>query len=155
MITESGKVIAIDGDRVWVQTIRNSACQSCAARHGCGQRALASATGGRANQIRVSNRLNAQVGDEVMLAIDEAALLRASLLVYAVPLLLLVVGAVVGHQVSGGQDVAAMFGAVAGLGVGLVLARRAQRTSAERYEPCMVEIVSATMLAEPFNPKVL
>jgi len=83
MISESGKVVGVDGDRVWVQTIRNSACQSCSARQGCGQRVLASATGGRANQIRVLNRLNAQVGDDVTLAIEETALLRASLLVYA------------------------------------------------------------------------
>lgn len=50
MITETGKVVAEKGERVWVQTIRASACQSCAARSGCGQRVLASATGGRANQ---------------------------------------------------------------------------------------------------------
>lgn len=140
MITESGKVVAVDGDRVWVQTIRNSACQSCSARHGCGQRALASATGGRANQIRVSNRLDARVGDDVMLAIDEAALLRASLLVYALPLLLMVAGAVIGHQLSQGGDLAAMAGSVAGLGAGFFIARRVQSQSADHYQPRMVQV---------------
>ncbi|MBO6849160.1 MAG: SoxR reducing system RseC family protein [Marinobacter sp.] len=154
MISESGKVVAVDGDRVWVQTIRNSACQSCSARQGCGQRALASATGGRANQIRVLNRLNAQVGDDVMLAIEETALLRASLLVYAVPLLLMVAGAMIGHQLSGSEDLAAMVGAGLGLGGGFVLARRAQRKSADQYEPRMTRIVSATVLEAPANPTV-
>lgn len=155
MITENGKVVAIDGARVWVQTIRNSACQSCAARHGCGQRALAGATGGRANQVLVANDLEAQVGDEVTLAIDEAALLRASLLVYAVPLLLMVAGAVLGYQGSGGQDPASIAGAVAGLAGGFALVRRLQRHSAHRYEPRLIRVAAAIDRHAPANPTVL
>lgn len=102
MITETGKVVAVSGDRVWVQTIRISACESCSARSGCGQRALAGVSGGRANQVLVANHLNARVGDEVTVAIEESALLGASLLVYALPLALMVLGAVSGHQLSGG-----------------------------------------------------
>lgn len=154
MITESGKVVAITESQAWVQTIRASACQSCSARHGCGQRALASATGGRANQIRVANRLGAQVGDDVVLAIEEAALLRASVLVYAVPLLLMIAGAVVGHQWSGGQDLAAVLGAAAGMGVGFFAARRLQHSSGDHYEPRMLRIVSVTDPGAPSHPTV-
>lgn len=140
MITETGKVVAVSGDRVWVQTIRASACESCSARNGCGQRVLAEVSGGRANQVLVSNNLGARVGDEVTVAIEESALLGASLLVYALPLLLLVLGAVVGHQVSGGQELAAIIGAAAGMGAGFTIARRAQSGSAGTYEPRLVKV---------------
>lgn len=123
MITETGRVVAIRGDKAWVQTIRASACESCSARGGCGQRVLASASGGRANQVLVSNHLDASVGDEVTVAIEESALLWASLLVYALPLLLMVLGAVVGQQWLPAQDAGAIAGAVAGLVAGFGIAR--------------------------------
>ena len=143
MITETGRVVAVNGDRVWVQTIRASACVSCSARGGCGQRVLAGVSGGRANQVLVGNSLGAGVGDEVTVAIDESALLGASLLVYALPLVLMVLGAVTGHQLSGGLDGGAMLGAGAGMGVGFLLARRAQSRSARDYEPRLVNIRQA------------
>lgn len=123
MITETGKVIAIKGDQVWVQTIRASACQSCSARSGCGQRALASVSGGRANQILVANTINARVGDDVTIGIEERALLGASMRVYALPLVAMVLATIAGHNLTGGSDLGAMLGAVAGLGGGFVLTR--------------------------------
>ncbi|MCL7944298.1 SoxR reducing system RseC family protein [Marinobacter sp. ATCH36] len=140
MITETGKVVAVSGGRVWVQTVRTSACQSCSARHGCGQRALASVSGGRANQVLVTNSLGARVGDEVTVAIEESALLGASLLVYALPLVLMVIGAVSGHQLSGGHDAAAMFGAAAGMAAGFLVARRVGSDPARDYEPRLVNV---------------
>jgi len=37
MLRESGRVVAIESDAVWVETIRSSLCGSCAAKAGCGQ----------------------------------------------------------------------------------------------------------------------
>lgn len=140
MITETGKVVALKGDAVWVQTIRTSACQSCAARNGCGQKVLAGATGGRANQILVANSVNARVGDEVTIGIDEQALLGASLLVYAVPLMLMVGASVLGHHFSGGHDGAAILAAGAGLALGFLAGRRLQRAGGKDYEPYLVRV---------------
>lgn len=143
MITETGRVVGVAGDRVWVQTIRTSACESCSARHGCGQRALAGVSGGRANQVLVANSLGAEVGDEVTVAIDESALLGASLLVYALPLVSMVAGAVLGHQLSAGyaaSEAVAMMGAAAGLALGFLAARRGQSRKAGTWEPTLVEV---------------
>lgn len=140
MITESGKVVAVTGEHAWVQTIRASACQSCSARNGCGQKVLASATAGRANQVRVLNSVNACVGEEVTLGINESALLGASLLVYALPLLLMVAASIVGHQMSSGTDAAAMLGAAAGLASGFVLSRQLQHRGAGHYEPRLLRV---------------
>ena len=143
MITENGRVVGVRGDKAWVQTIRASACESCSARSGCGQRVLAGASAGRANQVLVTNHLNAHVGDEVSIAIEESALLSASLLVYAVPLILLVLGAVLGQQWFPAQDAGAVAGAIAGLAAGFAVARVAQTRSRFGYEPTLVDVQPA------------
>lgn len=140
MITEQGTVIALRGSQAWVQTIRQSACDSCSARTGCGQRVLASASGGRANQVLVENSIGAGVGDEVAIGIDEQALLAASLVVYALPLLLMVLASVLGHQLSGGSDLWAMAGAVIGLTVGFLGGRSLQSGHSDRYQPRLLRV---------------
>lgn len=140
MITETGKVVAVCDDKVWVQTIRTSACQQCAARHGCGQKALASVTGGRANQVLVTNSVGARVGDEVMIGIPEQALLGASFLAYALPLLGLVVGSLAGHAMGGSGDLPALAGGGTGLFAGLVATRLWQRRKEAGYEPRLLRV---------------
>lgn len=148
MITETGKVIGIKGDQAWVQTIRASACQSCSARSGCGQRVLASVTGGRANQVLVANTIGARVGEEVTIGIEERALLGASIRVYAFPLAAMVLATIVGHNLTGGSDLGAMVGAAVGLGSGFLLARLYPGRR-EGYEPKLLRrngIASRTCL---------
>ncbi|WP_273428231.1 SoxR reducing system RseC family protein [Marinobacter sp.] len=140
MITETGTVIALKGEQVWVQTISQSACENCSARSGCGQRVLASASGGRANQVLVHNTVSAQVGDEVTLGIDEQALLSASLMVYALPLLLMVLASIAGHRLSGGMDAGAIAGAVTGLAAGFWIGRRLQTGRGDRYQPHLLRV---------------
>lgn len=143
MIRETGRVVALKDDKAWVQTIRASVCESCSARSGCGQRVLARASGGRASQVLVTNHLNARVGDEVTVAVSESALILASLLVYALPLGLMILGAVTGQQWLPQQDAGAIVGAIAGLVAGFGLARVIQARSAGGYEPALVDILPA------------
>lgn len=143
MIHETGTVISTSGNEAWVQTIRESACQSCSARHGCGQKALAGMTSGQSRQIRVANTLNARPGDQVTVAIEESALLRASLLVYALPLVVMVVATALAGIVVPGRDGLAMVAALAGLGAGLGLARWYSRRDAARWQPVMGQLIPA------------
>ena len=141
MIHETGTVIAVSGNDAWVQTIRESACQSCSARHGCGQKALATMSGGQSRQIRVPNTLDARPGDQVTVAIEESALLRASLLVYAVPLVVMVVATGLAGALLPGNDGLAMLAALAGLGGGLWLARWYSRRDVARWQPVMGRMI--------------
>jgi len=140
VITESGRVVAVSGNTAWVQTIRQSACQSCSARSGCGQRVLAAASGGRANQVQVLNTLNANVGDNVTLGIAEQALLQASLLVYALPLLLMVAASMTASLLVPGSDGVAIVAAGLGLGTGFVVARLLQRRMPGDYQPHLMKV---------------
>lgn len=141
MIHETGTVISVSGEEAWVQTIRESACQSCKARHGCGQKALAGMTSGQSRQIRVANTLDARPGDQVTVAIEESALLRASLLVYALPLLLMVIATALVGAVMPGRDGLAVVSALAGLGTGLLLARWYSGRDSGHWQPVMGRLI--------------
>ena len=41
MISETGRIVAIETDGLWVETIQRSTCGSCAAEKGCGQSLMA------------------------------------------------------------------------------------------------------------------
>lgn len=140
MIHEHGQVIARVGDDIWVQTIRQSACQSCSARQGCGQKVLAGATSGRANQVRVANTLGARVGDTVTLELDEAMLLRASALVYGMPLMFTVVAAVAAQTWIAASDGVAMVGAGVGMAFGFWLSWRVQKRQGHLYQPRLANV---------------
>ena len=87
MIEEQATVIALEGDDALLQTQRQSACQSCSVKKGCGTSVLAKVIGQRSSQVRVLNTLGAQLGDTVLLGVQENALVQGSLLIYAAPLL--------------------------------------------------------------------
>lgn len=95
MLEESGRVVALDGEHAWVQTIRKSACASCEAKSGCGQGVLSRISDGKANQVLVANTLKLKVGDEVLLGIPEDMLVKASFVVYLIPLLCMITAAAI------------------------------------------------------------
>ncbi|OZB20563.1 MAG: sigma E positive regulator RseC/MucC [Marinobacter sp. 34-60-7] len=140
MITETGKVVAVHGDQIWVQTIQTSACQRCSARAGCGQRALAAVSGGRANQILVENTAAARVGDEVVIGLDEQSLLTASLAVYGLPLILMLIFSGVVHQGFGASEPMTILAALVGLGSGFGLVRWQRIGSSDRFQPTLLRV---------------
>jgi sigma-E factor negative regulatory protein RseC len=97
MLEETARVVRIDTDGVWVETQRRSTCSSCSAQTGCGTATLARVLGSRRSRVRVVSDLALRVGDRVVIGIREQALVRGSLAVYAVPVALLLLGAVVGE----------------------------------------------------------
>src|SRR5690606_39112889 len=93
MIEERGRVIATNGEEAWIQTLQQSACNTCSAQKACGQKLLNTVTAGRAQQLKVANVLGVRVGDEVVVGIPESALLKASVILYLIPLLGMMAGA--------------------------------------------------------------
>jgi hypothetical protein len=76
MIEEDGRVVRVDDGFAWVETQRPGACGGCAAGKGCGISALGGVLGRRKAPVRVINRIGAVAGDQVVIAISEAGLLR-------------------------------------------------------------------------------
>ncbi len=123
MIEEQGKVVAVDGDYAWINTMRESACQSCSASKGCGQKVLNSVTSGRASQVKVARTLDVNVGDLVLVGIAEEALLKASFLAYLLPLLLMIICAGLAEAAFLLPDPIVALVGVLGLAVGLMLVK--------------------------------
>ncbi len=128
MLTENGRVVAVEADGLWVETVRKSTCGACSAQKGCGHGILNRMTDGKRGYIRVlpgdQSIQDYRVDDEVRFSIPEEVILRGSLVAYLVPIVGLLLGA---PAASAGLpqmgDAGALLGAVGGFLVGLGLVR--------------------------------
>jgi sigma-E factor negative regulatory protein RseC len=91
MIEEVAVVVKIENQQVWVTSGANSACGGCQQQASCTTNALGSVL--KKKLVPVDCDIKLKTGDEVIVAIDENLLLRASLLLYLVPLIALFLGA--------------------------------------------------------------
>ncbi|HFD79326.1 MAG TPA: Fis family transcriptional regulator [Gammaproteobacteria bacterium] len=151
MLEEEARVVQVENGEVWVETGRQSACASCGASKGCGTAALSKALGQRRNRVRVLSELPLQVGDRVVIGIRERALVRGSLAVYAVPILMLLAGGLVGELGArqflwDNSELASMVLGLAGLGGGLWwLKRFTRRIRNDRdFQPVVLRRLAVT-----------
>ena len=91
MIEELAVVVKIENHQVWVEGGQNSACGGCLQKASCTANAIGSVL--KKKSVPVDSDIQLKTGDQVMVAIDENLLLRASLLLYLVPLIALFSGA--------------------------------------------------------------
>ncbi len=150
MIEETAQVVRVADGEVWVETRRQSTCSSCAAEKGCGTATLSRVLGNRRTRIRVLSEQPLQVGDRVVIGIAEQALVRGSLAVYAVPLLLLLAGAVLGELGAerglwDNAEVASLALGLGGLAGGLLWLKRFTRQiqSDRNYQPVVLRRLAA------------
>lgn len=128
MLVETGRVVAVDSQGLWVETIRQSTCGTCAAQKGCGHGLLNRYSDGKRGYIRVlpgaAGTGACKVDDQVRISIPEEVILRGSLVVYMLPLLSMLGAAALGAKLfPASPDSYAMLGAVMGFGLGLALVR--------------------------------
>lgn len=127
MIEEQATVTAVHGALAEVVTLRRSACGSCNAKGGCGTSLLATWFPQRTLRFRLANVIGANPGDTVLLGLDEGFLQRGSLLLYGLPLVGLLLGAVGGEWVFKTQGYPPELGAVSSGLLGLIAALMAVR----------------------------
>lgn len=125
MIEEHAQVVAIDNSIVWVEAQRSSSCSRCAANKGCGNAVFQKLFGNKQNVFPVTsdNGLNqplVTVGDKVIIGVEENALVKNSFIVYAIPVIAIIIFAVIGetfanNSMSISKDFASVIGALVGL----------------------------------------
>lgn len=130
MIEQVATIVAVEGEVVWVETRRNSACGACARNQGCGAGTLAKAFGFASPRLRVVASQEARVGDRVVIGIDEGALVRGSFAAYVVPILFMLAFALLGETAAPGSDLLTLVLGALGLGAGLLWLRRYSRRAA-------------------------
>ncbi len=130
MIEETGRVVEVQEGRARIETRRSAGCGQCSARGAC-----ASLGGGRDATVWVEDPIGTHPGESVIIAVPEGTVVRASFLVYLVPVLALVAGAVLGQALSRRWGLSPDLGAAA-VGIGamvlaFLLARHLGGTTAQ------------------------
>jgi sigma-E factor negative regulatory protein RseC len=136
-----GQVVGIDGDTAMVVVRRHDVCGKCG---GCG----AVISGGGENYIQAQNIVNARVGQTVKVTSDTGQVLKASFVVYMVPVISLLVGILLGQQVGAALGLLAreelvglFFGVVFLLASYFLVKGYDRKMNAERMKISIVEIV--------------
>jgi sigma-E factor negative regulatory protein RseC len=107
IVEEQGVIVSLDGNYASVAPLAQSDCQSCASSGSCGTTLLSPLFANKKRVLVAENTINARPGDEVIIGLNRTALVIASLMVYLLPLLVLVLAAVAGEalaQASGLED---------------------------------------------------
>ncbi|UVE18778.1 SoxR reducing system RseC family protein [Pseudomonas sp. LS44] len=145
MIEQVGRVVAVDLDAVWVETLRKSTCSNCSANSGCGQGLMDKlGIGARRGYVRALCNLQLAVGDSVIIGVREDHLLRASLLVYLLPLLIFFAFAMFAQWLAFSEPLIIVCG-LGGLALAGIVVRWYSRYKA--HDPALQPVVLRAMLA--------
>lgn len=154
MAVERALVLDVKEQRALIQTQRRSACQSCQLENSCGQGLISKMSSERSMELWLDNVLDAQVGQTVTISIPDEGLLQASVLMFVIPLLLMVLGAGAAMLLMG-SDLAAIIGGAAGLLLGFYIARTKSAAMHDdvRFTPVMVSIALQSTEGAACHPK--
>ncbi len=148
MIEENGVVVGLKGEWAIVKPITSGGCSSCSANQGCGTASLARFFGQRQQQHYAHNPLHAKPGDRVVMGLEEKALVSGSLLMYLLPLLFMIMGAIfLSNWVTipgWGADAMASLGLGMGLVLGLGITRGLSNRMRRQLYPKIMRIQSGS-----------
>lgn len=97
MLEEKAVVIAVEGNRVELSTSIKSTCNGCEQQEGCGTGLLARYLAPKPENLTVQTDIPLSVGQKVVIAMAESALLKMAFISYIMPLLVMIF-AVLGTQ---------------------------------------------------------
>lgn len=126
MIETRAIVIRLEGNEALVESIQGGGCGNCDSENGCGSGRMSKLFCSTPRRFRVRNDANAPVGTLVQVTLAEGVLLRGALLMYMLPLVLLLCGALAGAQWASDEastDAYSAIGGLIGLSLGFVLVR--------------------------------
>ena len=140
-----GIITGIDPEG-WARVIsdRNGACGGCHSGHGGCRSCLA----GSKFESRATNTVGAQQGDLVKVRLNSSSFFKGAALLYLLPIAALMIGAFAGAWGAGPigwqQTTGALLGAVAGIGIAVLVLIRLDRSQSARRSltPSIVEILS-------------
>lgn len=130
MIETQATVTGLDGAYALVEA-SEVGCGRCHEKGGCGGNNASQLFCQAPRRFRVRNPLGALVGDRVAIGVPDGAVARSVLILYVLPLILIILGAVLGAALfPGRRDAMAGLGAVLGGVLGWFVARGLQQRSA-------------------------
>jgi sigma-E factor negative regulatory protein RseC len=137
-------VVACEEGFAIVETQAQAACGGCQAKSGCSTSVISGLFRRRRNRLKVLNPIQAVPGQQVIIGLQEQALVSISLVAYLLPLLSLLLGAI-GLQEAAAQwqwhggELASIIGGLSGLTLGLYLLKRFSHRHA--YDPSYQAVI--------------
>jgi sigma-E factor negative regulatory protein RseC len=143
MIEERARVVELMSGRVIIEAARTSACAQCQAASSCGQKSLSEWAASKMTHIEVDNpdNLPVHIGDDVIVGIDEGGFVKASALIYMLPLLMMITIGVAAHLNALAEPVV-ILSSFLGLGVGFLMVRFFGKAMEKRntYRPILLRV---------------
>ncbi|MCP4432314.1 MAG: SoxR reducing system RseC family protein [Gammaproteobacteria bacterium] len=147
MIREQAIVVGVNGNHIEIEVQRQSSCSGCTLSKSCGVGALGRLLGLRTKPVVINCELNLKPGDHILLGMPDKGFLRASLLVYGLPLLMLFVTAITAQLLTNGSEIAVPVSAGTGFFGGIFLsAILVKKRYAAQLNPRVLQINN-----EPIN----
>ena len=125
MIEERAVILSLESEpsaadsTATLEIERKIACGLCGQTRGCGNSIWGKLFAHQSTAFKAQNRINAKVGDSVIVGINEKALLKSAFLLYILPLATMLIGAILATQIHDTNGYA-MLGALLGLVLGLL-----------------------------------
>lgn len=117
------QVVAVEGNLAWLIPESGSSCGGCSSAAACGSKGIGTiASRLEARRFQLVNDAGLRIGERVVVGISENAVLRASVTAYVIPLATLLGAGALAQSVAG-SDAITMAAMLAGLVLGLWLAR--------------------------------
>jgi sigma-E factor negative regulatory protein RseC len=150
LMSRTGTVLKTSGDHALIATTRRGVCDGCTDRSKCSfDDPFTNASEEDLEKITALNPVHAQPRDHVEFDLPGHTELSLSILIWIVPLLGLIIGAIIGanaHQLlSMDRDSATLLGLVSGAAAAFAVLRRIDRKAAgdERLTPVILKILSS------------
>lgn len=152
MLLETGRIVAIEPQGLWVETIQRSACGSCQVQKGCGHSLLAK-FGATASSLWVlldgRDASHYKLGDEVQIGVPEEVIAQGSMFVYMLPLITMIAATVTAHHFLLSDGMTA-FCALLGLLIGAAIVRGCSHLIRfdSRLQPVLVDAQTSVQVIE-------
>jgi sigma-E factor negative regulatory protein RseC len=154
MIEEPARVVTCEAGFALVETQIQAACGSCQAEGSCGTSVISGLFKRRRNVLQVLNPIQAKPGEQVIIGLQERALVTVSLLAYLMPLVCLILLAVAAQEVAqygygGSGELAGIAGGLLGLIIGLALLKWFSLRN--RNDPAFQAVILRQASAKPVH----
>jgi len=139
VLEEQAIVVDVSNQKVSVETDNQSSCGHCSAKSGCGTSLLGAFFSRNREPLQLKTDISLSIGDKVILGIDDSALVMGSVIIYAIPLVMMLMLPMVASYFSASELVSILCGAI-GLVAGLIYVKyfSAIANNSERYRPVIL-----------------
>ncbi len=144
MIEEQATIVSLSNQRALVEIKHQSSCSSCDAKSSCGTSSLSQLFGNRPSQFYldlkpIKSSMPLQVGDAIMIGIEDASYLNASALIYLLPLVLMFGLSLFAEQVLMLSDPIILIFAIFGLWFGFQIAKYKAKQNQQLLTPQFIK----------------